>query len=772
MKNIIFRILSVILLTSIIFSALSFFVYADGIENQSNQQQQIKQELHSEHILSFSCHYDPKAETVNLKGTIDYDAFALYSGATLLIYVIPSGKSENDVINDNNSSPIAESPISISFAFSFKVSSIEQRYYRYAVFIRSAEGEYILTTEAQYAETDANFAIPESKNNFKGVSGNYSSNISAVNAQITTIPVYLDMIYASDSRGYIYQADELQIFFNKNYVDELDSQIRSLSLFDTTVYLQFLLRSGGIMPTYMSEGAEYALPDTFEKDTILYLHAVTDFLVSRYSDSIDGQIGGIILGKSWDEPGRYNSFENISYERYVLMCGNYAAIVSNAARDIDPSINIVLSFNGNGFFTEQKENSTTNDRFSVKVLLSSLMEYFDASSYSGLKCLLMIETDETPLEITAKDLKDGINIYKELADNKFYIGKQEHISNFLNELSAKYKSATKYYSIRWTPKKQLRGNVLCAAYAYAFYNLWADSNVLSYIVEFSAKAENRENFSDLLYVIKNIDTENSFEATKNLLLLFGERTWSDVIEKVLPNLGEKKYYSAEALNQLPKNLKGEFSYFDFSKAFSTDGWRSGAGSSDLKIDYLLTGEKVLKSNLFVGNDDFCDLIYKYEYAENISYTPYIKFDFEIISEQISPLYEIKFTFKGEDATFDSNSIIKGNQQNEIILNMSGAKDISLLEAVKISVRSLDDTVENCTLCIRNIKGYSKKYNDKELNAFVEKERDKQKHSDDIDSGYNVWVRIVFVAGIIFISAIFGFVLIFILQRNSRNRRRE
>jgi hypothetical protein len=112
------------------------------------------------------------------------------------------------------------------------------------------------------------------------------------------------------------------------------------------------------------------------------------------------------------------------------MCGNYATIVSNAARDINSDIIVTLSVDGNGFFTEQKESASTDNNFSAQALLSSLMEYFDASSYSGLKCQILIESYETPLDITEQDITDGIDIDKASEEDKFYIEKHDIASSF------------------------------------------------------------------------------------------------------------------------------------------------------------------------------------------------------------------------------------------------------------------------------------------------------------------------------------------------------
>ena len=770
MLKIALRTLSLLLLIAIVFSTLSLIIYSNETNIATEQHDKNEETVQTENILSYSCYYTPQSKTVNIKGTMNYDAFTSYGNSTILIYSIPSGKTETDIINDKDATPIAESPVSISFAFSFKISTIEERYHRYAVFIRTTDGKYILTSKSQYAETQASFSTVDTKDNFKGLSGIYSSNISSLNAQTTIIPIYLDQVFAEDSSGYIYQEYDALISFNKSYIDELDTQIRSLSLFDTEVYLQFLLRSKSDSNAISSQKAEYELPNVFENKTIVSLHSLTNFLASRYSNETYGTINGIVLGKSLDNVSRYNSFDNINFEKYVSMCGHYTAIVSNAARDVNSQLNVVLPFDGNGFYVKHDE---FDGRFSAKQLLSSLMQYFDESTYSGLKALILIETNETPLDITSEDITNGIDLNKNLDENKFYIGHQKNISSFLEELSQKYKSATKYYSILWIPQKEIHGNTLCAAYSYAFYSLWYDPQVIAFNVEFSQNAENNDNLKDLSYILKNIDSDKSFECTEKMLEFFNKETWSEIIPKADNYSSNQKYhYYTEPLSNLPKNIKGKFVYFNFSEKLLADDWISGAGCSDIKIDYLQTGEKALKSNFFVGNNDFCDLIYVYEYSENISYTPYIKFNLEISSEQAAPLYEVKFTFKSKTSTFESNSIVKGNLEEDIVLNMSSIKDFGLLEAVKISVRCLDESVDNCTLSIKNITGYSKKYNNNALKELIEKERDKQKQSNNSEEEFDLLYRIGFVAIIILISAILGFAFVLILQKNSRGRKKE
>lgn len=784
------RFISIALIISTLLFATSFLAYAQESDSESQSSELTETEgletevtesaepnsssgiLKPEDILSYSCYYDVESGKINVKGTINYDAFAIYRNSLLLIYEIPIGKSESDVINNENIKPIAEAPISITFAFSFKAASIISRHSKYAIFIKTDDGEYILTTEAQYAEISSTVTEDTQKSKFKGVLSNYSSQISNVNAETAIIPVYLDSIYTKSSSGYVYQIENHRFFFDKAYINDLDKQISSLSFFDTKVYLRILLRPGSVFKTYFTDGAKYAMPDVYDEETVILLHSILDFLISRYNSGDNGTVSGVVIGKQWDNPLEYNAYNDVPLNEYVAFCGHYATVIANAVHSINSKINIVISMSGDGFLRENGDFSSISNGFSAGAFYEQLMQYFDVTSYSGTKCSVLIETNATPLEITASDIESGIDVSKELDKTAFNIGNRSFISNFFSEISKKYVSATKYYSVLWIPDKSLNGNALCAAYCYAFYSLLADPNVTNFTVEFSSNAENKDNIKDLEFILKNIDTERSFEVTKNILKFFDSESWSALLGDIsIPNHYKKTHYNTDLLKGLPENIKGEFYYFDFSKAFLAENWNKGIGCNDVKINYSLDGRKALQTDFNISSGDFCDLLHVYQYPENIAYTPYIKFNLEISSENPNSLYELKLVFNSDNAILESNAIIKSNEISDIILDFSKADEFSLLKNVKISLRALNGSSESATMWIYDIIGYSTEYTNEELREFIEDERDKIKY-DDINDSSNTWKRYLIVSGILAATAVLGFVFILIVQKNNKSKRKE
>lgn len=778
------RIIAFILAAIFLFSSSTFVAFSEEITestaldaSEGLSEEENSESLAFENILSYSCYLDLNTQMVNIKGTMKYDAFTSHRDSVFVIYAVPPGREEKDVLFDKDIKPIAEASVSITFAFSFEIKNIIERYSRYAIFMRSPEGEYTLTTKSQYPEVKSQSKKTYDKDNFKGVLGNYNSFLANSDAKKIILPVYLDSLISEDTTKYAFEIEKNQIFFNAAYLENLDLQMQSLEFSRSDVYLQFLIRPNSIFSERANEDAEYVLPNTFNYKTITLLHGITAFLTARYNSDGNHKITGILIGKAWDNAPKYNSFANLSLDDYVKLCGQYTAIISNAAWAVDSDIDIAISFSADGFLKDDGINTHSNLPFSSKELIKKLMQYFDESSYSGIPCSIFVEVNTTPFNFADDELNQDIELSnilnKDLPNDKFFIGNQKILSDFFAELADKYKSATTYYNIIWAPREKISGNALCLAYSYAFYSLYLEKNVIGFIADFSLLPKVNQINEDIFYVLKNIDTDKGLEVTENILKLFSTEKWKDVFDvSEIKIETEKKKFCENFLTSLPDKVKGEFCYFNFSNEFLSNNWYAGVGCTDIKIDYSTTGVKALHSDFSLSDTDICEIIYNYDFKENISYTPYIKLNFDIVSVEESPLYEIKFVLQNEDNTFESKAIVKGNQRNEIILDFSNAEEFSILENVKISIRSLDDKVNACSLWLYDVVGYSTEHNSDKLQRLIEEEREKIKQEKNEEIIIQQRETIVFVVVIIAVSAVLGIVLSFLLQRNGKAKSNE
>ena len=719
-------------------------------------------------VASYNCIYDVEAKRIKLSGTLQSAVFADRSDSTIAVYAVPPGSSEYDVVADRGSKCLAEAPISIKFEFSFKASRIIDRYSRYAIFLRSPEGEYTLTTEAQYPEVTSEFEASNNKKYYKGLASEYSSVSTDIQAGSTIIPLYWDSIFSDSSSSSLFMGvDREQFFFNKATIDKLDIAVRSMSLSETKIYLRILKQPKGDAELEGDLAAQYLMPDVYDADTVTKIHAVITFLTERYSGE-EGRISGFIIGKGWDAPEEYNYFFVNSFEEYIDRCAAYAVIVANAARTVDPSMEIAIPFTGEGF-SQKMEESEKNP---FKTTVESLLAYFDNIIHGGINCSFLMDTSVTPLGITNESLKDGINVNYPNPDGLFYAGTQKEFSNYLSDIDEEYRSCPKKYIFVWSPSEDISGTALAAAYVYSYYTLLADSAISFFAIDLT---ESRSDLlRDVAYIMKYIDTSEGLTVTQNLTTFFGRSSWSEIVSaSVIAAYGVRRIYDSSAEINSGKEFVGKFAYFDFRSSNLIERWYQGEGCTNLKIDYKEDSEKSLRADFTLdGTRHSSEILYIYSYPENMIYTPYMCFKFHISDFSENSLYEIKFVFGSGDSRAEASAIVHGNKDAEAVIDISQYVVKHMTESVRISVRSLDGANNECSLWIYDICGCSNIYNSDQLDNLISLERDKIRNPEEAAENREFFGRVAIALAIVIVTGAIGFGLFASFRREDKRTETE
>ena len=424
-------------------------------------------------------------------------------------------------------------------------------------------------------------------------------------------------------------------------------------------------------------------------------------------------------------------------------------MLSNSARSIDSSIDIVIPFSALNFNAgaEYAESGC----YDTDALISLLLAYFDNSFVSGFECSFLLETQNVPFGITNDSLSDGIDT--ENAADKLWAGNHQAFSTFLTETAQKYSSTPSSFIYLWIPPSDLKGNALCSAYAYSYYALLGDATVSAFVTELSDKSENSNNLFDLSYLLKQIDTVNSFNATKDLLAFFGKANWSEV-KGITAEAGGKKFlYTVNPSFTLPEGVKGKFLYCGFNDSLFTDGWYRGIGCELIKIDYGKEENKALKADMSFTSSQRGELIYDYEYHENMAYTPYVSFSLKVEDTSENSLYEIKLLCENPQTRIESSAVINGNEDRTIVLDLSGIAAFGTVDNLRISIRPLNSDVEHCSLWLYEINGHSTQYTDEELNTLISNERNKIKNDSSVAEEIFSIRNIVIAVAIVLISTL-------------------
>ncbi len=746
------RILSFTLLLTMIFSiCLSTLV----VSSKSASNEVTGDSQNSKKYLSFTCTYDEKSKNIVIKGTMMHEAFADYKNSKLLIFAVSPGMSEEHVANAVNSKPLVEADVSLDFGFIIKTNGVMNRYSRYAIFLRSNDGELILAADAQYPSLDITFE--KGSTGFKGISTDMATLAAEIGTGITVIPVYLDRLFTENTSGYAYTVDGKQMFLDRGYVNEIDAKINSLSVSNTKIYLQLLLKNTGEVSGELLEQVKFIMPNMREELSILTVHAATAFLVSRYQEEGSADVDGIIMGKGWNAPSTYNYCNYGELTEYVELCGLYAAVVSNAARSVSTSLDVVIPLCSDGFAEE-------NSLFAP--FLKALFKYLDASFSSGLECSIMMESEEVPFDISNLTIDGGADLDFKNYNSNIYPGGQRGFSEYLKTLAEKYVSVPDNYIFCWNIPEELFGNALEASYVYSYYALVCDPAVSAFVAEPSGA----DQLSDLMNVAKYIDTNKNIEKTERLLSYFGATEWKNIKGiSQNPVNAQRSIYTANVVSALPDSIVGEFGYFDFSKSISINGWSKGSGCNNLRLDYAQSTLRALKAELLMNSSEKSEVVYLYEYYENISYTQYLGFDLQINDGVEDSLYEIEISFDSQESRAESSCVVRGDELTKVVLDMSGYGNSTKIKNIKVSARCIYGDVDSCTMWLYDIKGYSDKYDSATIAEHVEKERAKANITDKEEQAKIEIDRVSITIGVLIIIVSLGFGLFVILKKNTKNK---
>lgn len=743
------RYICLLLVITTFFTLISLPISAEGTVN--------KETLDVKDVLSFKSVYDSEKKRVNISGTLEGDFFESYRDWKIVAYAIPPGASVRQISENPDVKPLAEVTASINVELSFKINSLVDLYSRYAIFLRSPDGEMKLTTEPQYPEVVSTYESDKDYTNYKGIVADIGTIPSEISAGTAIIPLYWDKLFSDTSSILFFLADGKQYFFNKSAIDELDVAIRSMSISGSRVYLRLLKT-----PESAEIGSEYVMPDVYDESVITKMHAAISFLVERYRSEKDGKISGIILGKGWDNPDKYNYANDVRFDEYLDRCGVYTVVVANAARSVDPSMDIVVPLTADGF-TSQGDGGEFFKNFTEQ-----LMSYFDNSFHAGLNCSFVLDVEATPLGITNDSDVDGVDFKYVDPDGRISAGAQQSFSSYLYRLGMKYVSSPDTYILSWSPERALRGNALAAAYAYSYYALLSDKSVSCFAVDTSGRNAN-QNLGDLFHVIKYIDTTDTLKVTKNLASFLGISDFSEIFQlNAISDSGVKQYYTTEPTVTVPNASRGNFLYFDFSQSNLIENWYSGIGCRNIKIDYRDGAKKSLLADLVLSESTAgSELLYIYDYPENMIYTPELQLRFHVSDASDSSLYEVRFTLENSMSRYESSAIVESDTPTDISLDISKFVKANEVSSIRISVRNLDGSASECSFWLYDVRGHSNVYSSSQLRDLIIKEREKVRNPDEERKEDQLIANIAIAVAVIVAAGVLGMGLFAVLRRDDK-----
>ena len=718
--------------------------------------------------MTYSCVYDSKKGKIMINGTVSHEVFIKYRGYSIKLYKISPDQNVGEVLSDPELKPLASASISIKFNFTAGIKNVSDIFSKYVVVLVSPEGQIDYIGPQFYPSVESTYTPEADRLRYKGVVVSSDEAIYQCEPMVSIVPIHLEKLLSSGSTGYLHSINNTNIFFNKEYIDELDVTVRNLYSSGSKIFFQLLLSSGSVtVLNYRTQQGDalYDIPDFLTASVMNEIYAYCDFLSDRYSSNEKGYISGMIIGKNLDNTDTYNNdnFENKS--EYVEALALYGMIVGVATRKNIPSAEISYSFTN--LNTYQNKHDTSLEYVSSE-MIEDISAFFDEFYADDFKFSITLESYHRPLSINNEMLESKIDT-SVVHDEKHLVERNLDVfSTYLDGLEKKYSSYPESFMYIWNVDSELRGNALSCAYTYLYYKFFKNDRLTSLVVSFE---DNPSAIYDLINVIKYIDTPNGVNITSQLLHFFGEYSWENVVYGFAAvDFERRDREQLKTLKTLPSDLVGEFSYFDFSNTSNDNLWYKGSGVDSVSIGYspILGRSLCAKFNADDLNSiSYADLFASYEYPENYALTPYLTWELSVESNnKRTDIFEVKIAFEDSGSVYELSYIVHTGERNHIMLDISEFSKKHMVENIRVSVRPMSQVSGEYVLCLSSLKGQSAVYDDGELKLKIEEERLRIRNSSEsTEQNNNNENRVIMILSAIVIAAVLGVMLFFFLRRD-------
>jgi len=717
-----------------------------------------KANLQSQWSIDISCIYDESQDTITYNGTVPYDLSKAYRDHTVNLYKLSSTQSADELRTNPDIVPIAASGMSIKLHFSVDVESISDVFSKYAVAFVSSDGTLDYVSEAVFPAVESDFSRANgAKENFKGIDMSADTSSLKASPSLAVIDIEIDKMYGRESMGYLYTLEGDSVFFSKEYIDELDLKLRSLTVSGAAVYLRLVTRdSDGLL----------AIPDCSVEENLRSVYSVCDFLSKRYVSSERGKITGIIINNSLDTtPEAQKGLDSLV--QYIDKLALYGVVVTNAVRVNNPSADIVFPVSDNDSYSSYIPSEKNGFGSTV---IEGICAYFEESYGADLIFTLMLETSLTPLEITNQSILNGIDITAGADSLRVASHNISVLTKYIKKLEDIYSSAPSSVIYYWNVDGDLSGNALACAYTYAYYKLFSENRVDGFVISFDATQEGENSLPDLLNVFKYIDTARGRADTANLLTYFGVDDWQKIIPSYSGNtIGVREHVTAKHIDILPDSVSGEYYYFDYSQATGTSPWHAGVGAKTLSINYGSSVGRALRAEFeTTENSEYSYLLWSDAYPDSYKFTPYLAFNFSVEGDggKEAGLFEVKFEIGNGSDVIECVTAVMANEESTVIFDTSAFTDKHLTDYIIIAVRPISDKNTEYSLYLSSVVGYSPEFDSEELGEAIKEVRTEiRSKGTDVEGLGADDNSVSLLISVVVVALILGVMLFFFLRHD-------
>lgn len=497
--------------------------------------------------------------SVTFSGSMEREA--VKSGGYLYFYALPSS-APSDL---NRAIKLGSTKVSTRFTYTVDLSSMpalgDTALFFAAVHAEDADGSTLLLPLSKPRYGDASLRN-ETQVSVVGLSGAASVGAFESNVSHVLVDVPLDkLLTVSDGTSYSYINYDAsssdaegsfrvdQLYFSRDFLDELDRDIQFYTSAGIRVYLRLYAASPIDGFTYGGEADSY-LPD-FSADGVRYRYAaLVRFLSNRYSG-----IAGFVLGHGVNTEfstgditnGTSDAPTNSELSRYVSALAEMCRVTYNASSQFVTDALVIVPF------TSQSEEGRWVSPRTLSVLLSMRLE--DVGTFPWV-----LQSD-----LYADAAVDGAYNTSTELENAF--SSLSSLQRLYDELELSFPDALTFFY-------QPDNDALLYGYGEFAESMRASGED---IPEYSRYAADR--FSEIYEACAAYRTRAVFISLEGLSLKNDHAFYSDLKSvSSASDADPRSVYDSRA--QVGQTITGNvLTLFDFSDAYHALGWIPGGGAS-------------------------------------------------------------------------------------------------------------------------------------------------------------------------------------------------
>lgn len=719
-----------------------------------------------------TCAVSDDGRYIVIKGSVRNENTTAYRDCTLALYEL-SSYEEPDAILKRTTLPTSTHSMSTKFEFKLPLSaanhsSILSKYvvvlYKNGAVIQPL----ILVDGPKYVSNTAQLApdVPASQpsNTFKGIQTAYLSGAQEAGVGQVVIDVEINRLLSAQSSGYLHLMSGKYIYFDSDYVNALDREIRAYTASGTDVLLNLVITQGNEKKDYVYSDTlpdvKYYALNVSNLQGELYAGAVVDFLSLRYNGSAGMAIGGFILGKKIDLPSEYNAMGSI--QRLDVYAKNYIRalrLVYTTAQSRNPHLRVYAPLSD--AWRQDVPYGILAQRYDTTLLLDAMTNLIAAEG--AFEWRLLCHSTRNAFGLYEGDtLNINYDAKARASASMGYIGTDsiETLVGFLNGLNEKYRAAPGGTLYFWQPDIAKTGSYLAPLYAYNYYKLLSTVGVEGFVVSFNvfgSQSGDGHSFLSLKNQMKYIDTERSVEITSQNLSAFEATGWEEAIPGFYADrFVLRKLSEVDLSTNAPTGIKGSYDHWDFSGAANSQGWMPGEHCDSLTVATTELNEKALLCALNGGASEygeFMGIYHTYPYPEDLSLTPWLTFDFRATCTDGSETkLEVVVVIGAGSDRIEAKAIVNSGERVILTMDLSSFGSRRAAEYIKIWVRGAGSGLENATLELYKVTGHSQNYDSSSLAKAIADARKKASDNNPLPASNGLfWGAII--SGALLISVI-------------------